>query len=213
VKEVGLNEIEFNDIYVPFAQTPAPGFELIVHAAVPPSSLSNDLRALASGVDRNIPVGAVVPLERRVTDALREDRFHLSLIGAFAAVAITLAGIGVYGAVAYAAQQRRREFGVRLALGARPAALVLIALRESLRVGMIGSALGLAISLLVARLLGNSLYLVPGEHRGLLYGVQTTDPVILASALAGLLTLALAAGAVPARGVARLDPLDALRQE
>jgi putative ABC transport system permease protein len=213
VKEVGLNEVEFNDIYVPFAQTPAPGFELIVHAAIPPSSLSDDLRALAGGVDRNIPVGPVGPLERRVTDALREDRFHLMLIGAFAAVAITLAGIGIYGAVAYAAQERRREFGVRLALGARPAGLVLMALRESLRVGMIGGALGLAISLLVAKLLGTSLHLVPGEHNGLLYGVQTTDPVILGSALVGLLVLALAAGAVPARGVARLDPLDALRPE
>jgi ABC-type antimicrobial peptide transport system permease subunit len=148
-----------------------------------------------------------------VTDALREDRFHLMLIGAFAAVAITLAGIGIYGAVAYAAQERRREFGVRLALGARPAGLVLMALRESLRVGMIGGALGLAISLLVAKLLGTSLHLVPGEHNGLLYGVQTTDPVILGSALVGLLVLALAAGAVPARGVARLDPLDALRPE
>jgi predicted permease len=214
-KNVGLNEVEFNDIYAPFAQAPAPGIELIVHAAVPPSSLANDLRGAVGEVDRHVPVGTVVPLERRVTDALHADRFHLMLIGSFAIVAVVLSAIGIYGAVMYAAQQRRREFGVRLALGARPAGLVLAALRESLHVGVTGGAAGLGISLIVAKLLGNTLYLVPGEdgHSGLLYGVQTTDPVVLAAAFAGLLVVALAAGAIPARNVARLDPLIALRQE
>jgi putative ABC transport system permease protein len=213
VKEVGLNEIEFNDIYVPFAQAPAPGMELIVHAAVPPSVLADELRVVAGDVDPGIPAGAVVPLERRVTDALREDRFHLLLIGAFAVVAIVLSGIGIYGAVAYAAQRRRREFGVRLALGAPPGGLVLTAFRESLRVGVMGGLAGLGITVAAAKLLGNALYLVPGEHNGLLYGVQTTDPVVLGSALASLLAVAGLAGAIPARKVARLDPLDALRQE
>jgi ABC-type antimicrobial peptide transport system permease subunit len=187
--------------------------ELIVHAAVPPSVLADELRVVAGDVDPGIPAGAVVPLERRVTDALREDRFHLLLIGAFAVVAIVLSGIGIYGAVAYAAQRRRREFGVRLALGAPPGGLVLTAFRESLRVGVMGGLAGLGITVAAAKLLGNALYLVPGEHNGLLYGVQTTDPVVLGSALAGLLAVAGLAGAIPARKVARLDPLVALRQE
>ena len=212
-KEIGLHETGFSDIYVPFAQAPASSLELIVHGSVPPATFANDLRRTAAEVDPNMPVGNVIPLQRRVTDALRGDRFHLLLVGVFAAVAVVLSAIGIYGAVAYAAEQRRREFGVRLALGASPAGLMVTALREALRVGIIGGVAGVGIGLVLARLLGNSLYFVPGEHMGLLHGVQTSDPVVLGSAFCGLLFVAATAGLIPARRVARLDPLIALREE
>lgn len=211
VKEVGLNEVDFNDIYVPFAQAPSSGIEVLVRSGVPPASIAGPLRAAAGGVDPDVPVTSVTLLDTRVADAFREDRFHLLLIGCFAIVGLTLAGIGIYGAVSYAVQRRRREFGVRLALGARPRTLVFAALREALRVAALGGALGLAGALVIARLLGNALYLVPGEHNGLLYGVTTTDPLVLVSATLGLLALALCASAIPARSLARLDPLVALR--
>jgi ABC-type antimicrobial peptide transport system permease subunit len=213
VKEVGLNEVEFNDIYVPFAQAPSSGIEVIVHLTVPPASIASTVQAAAGSVDPDVPVTRVTSLDARVADAFREDRFHLLLIGCFAFVGMTLAGIGIYGAVAYAVQQRRREFGVRLALGARPRSLVFAALREALSVAAAGSAVGLTATLITARVLGNALYLVPGEHNGLLYGVTTTDPVALIGAAVGLLGVALCASAFPARGLAKLDPLTALRLE
>ena len=213
VKEVTLNELPFSDIYLPFAQAPAPTIELLVHASVPPASIAGTLRVVAGEIDRNVPVGAVLPVERRVDDALRQDRFHLVLIGSFAVVGLLLAAIGIYGAVAYAAQQRRREFGVRVALGATPGRLMATALRESLVVGVAGGAAGLGISLLVAKLSGNAWYLVPGQHEGLLYGVRTTDPVVLGSAFVAILMVALSAALVPARAVARLDAVNALKQD
>ncbi len=213
VKEVGINEVEFNDIYVPYAQMPAPAVELIVRAGVPAAGLVSMLRGTVAAIDANLPVGSVTPLQTRVAEALRQDRFHLLLIGSFAIVALVLAAIGIYGAVAYGVQQRRREFGVRLALGARPRRIVLVALRESLRLGVWGGAIGLGFSLVIAKVLGNALYLVPGEHNGLLFGVRTTDPTVLAVAWAGMVVLALLAGAIPARAVARLDPVTALRHD
>jgi len=213
VKEIGIDEVEFNDIYVPLAQAAAAGLELIVRAAIDPAAILRPLRDAAAGVDPQVPVGAVTPLERRVDDALQEDRFHLLLIGSFAVVAIALAGIGVYGAVAAAAHQRRREVGVRIALGARPAHVLTAALREPVRIALTGGVAGLGASLLLAALIGDALYLVPGSHNGLLFSVTTTDPVVLGGALTGVLALAVLAAAIPARRVARVDPLSVLRDE
>jgi putative ABC transport system permease protein len=213
VKEVGINEVEFADLYVPFAQMPPPVVELVVRAGVPPASLGDTLRRAAAGVDPAVPVTQVSTFEQRVAGALRQDRFNLLLIACFAGMAILLAGIGVYGAVAYAVEARTREFGVRLALGARPARLVGAALWQAGRIGLAGGALGLAGMLGIGRLLGHALYLVPREHSGLLYGVTMTDPVMIGSALLGMMMVVLAAGAFPARRVARVDPMRALRGE
>jgi putative ABC transport system permease protein len=213
VKEVGLNEVDFGDLYLPFAQLPSPWIELVVRAGVPPSSLGDALRQRAAHVDPAIPVTSVTTFEARVTRALQGDRFNLLLIGAFAGLAVLLAAIGIYGAVAYNVQARTREFGVRLALGARPARLVGAALWQAGRLGLVGGALGLAVILALAVPLGNALYLVPGAHEGLLYHVSTTDPVMLAAAIALVIVVAVLAGALPARRVARVDPVAALRAE
>jgi hypothetical protein len=102
VKEIGLNEVEFAGIYVPFAQMPAPRVELVVRAGVPAGSLAGELRAVAATVDPGVPVLRVSTFDERVEDALRGDRFNLALIASFATVALLLAAIGIYGSVAYA---------------------------------------------------------------------------------------------------------------
>jgi putative ABC transport system permease protein len=135
------------------------------------------------------------------------------LIGAFAAVAILLAAIGIFGAMAYAIEQRTREFGVRLALGADRVGILALALGQSARLGLAGTALGLGLSLTLARLLGDALYLVQGKHDGLIYGVSTTDPLTLTCACAGLIGVAALAGLIPARRATRVDPIVALRCE
>ena len=213
VKNVGLNEIEFNGLYLPFAQAPSPSLELLASAGIALSGMVDPLRTAVARVDATLPAGRIASLTDRVDAALQEDRFNLLLIGFFAAAAVVLAAVGIYGAMACGVQERTREFGVRLALGARPAAIVRTALSESVRLGVAGSVLGVAATLLMAKALGNALYLVPGEHTGLLYGVTTTDPLAIGTAFAIAISVATLSGVIPARHATRVDPLIALRAE
>jgi ABC-type antimicrobial peptide transport system permease subunit len=144
--------------------------------------LVESLRRTAAAVDPSVPILSAGTLDARLSSVLREDRFNFLLIASFAAVALVLAGVGVYGAVAYHVQARTRELGVRLALGARPRRLVGATLWSAARIGLIGGALGLASTFGLARIIGNALYLVPREHTGLLHGVTTTDSQALAGA-------------------------------
>jgi putative ABC transport system permease protein len=212
-KEVGINEVEIAGVYVPFAQMPAASFELIVRTETPPADLVRALRAAAAGTDPAVPVTRVTTFDQRVRAVLQEDRLNLLLVGSFALLAIALSAIGVYGVAAYNVQARSHEFGIRLALGARSAGLVRGAVLQSGRLAAVGAIIGLAATVAIARLLGNALYLVPGEHSGLLYGVTTTDPAMLISAFAGVLVVATAAAGVPARRISRLDPAETLRSE
>jgi predicted permease len=213
VKEIGFNEVDFNDIHVPFAQMPAPSMELVARAAVPPSAVIPALRAAAAAIDPRLPLSSVSTLDQRVDNALREDRFNLLMVAVFAAAALGLAAVGIFGALAYAVQERRREFGVRIALGAERPAIVLAAVGQSLRVAGAGGLAGLAATVALGRVIGNALYLVPGEHNGLLYGVTTTDPVALSAAAVTLMAVATLAALLPARQATRVDPLTALRND
>jgi putative ABC transport system permease protein len=212
-KDVSIHEVEFGNVYVPFAQAPAPGIELIARSAMPTAQLTDALRRAVADVDPALPVVRVQTMTDRVALALSGERFNVVLIGAFACVALVLAAVGIYGAMACAVQERTREFGVRLALGQQPRALLRATVWESMRFGMTGAAIGLAMVLLIARVLGNALYLVRGEHTGLLYGVTTTDPATIASAIVGLIVVATLSGLFPARDATRIDPLIALKQD
>jgi ABC-type antimicrobial peptide transport system permease subunit len=160
-----------------------------------------------------MPVTSVAPLAQRVASATQSERFNLILVAGFAIMALLIAAIGIYGALAYAATARWREFGVRLALGATPRALLRHVLWQAARLGLVGGIIGVAGALLVAVSLGDALYLVRGQHMGMLFGVTTTDPWSLTGAVIGVVTIALIAGAVPAWRVARIDPARVLRSE
>ncbi len=213
VKEVGMIEADFAVIYVPFAQMPAPWVEMVARSAVPVATITGQLRQVAAHVDPSIPVGTVRTFDERVTDALSGDRFNLLLIFGFAIVALLAAAVGIYGTMTYHVQARTRELGVRLALGARPARLVGATLWQAARLGMIGGTIGLLGAVGVAIALGDALYLVPTVHNGLIYGVTTTDPVTLAAAFLSIVCVAILSALVPARRVARVDPVLALRNE
>jgi ABC-type antimicrobial peptide transport system permease subunit len=147
----------------------------------------------------------------RVDAAFRGDRFHLLLIGVFALTALALAAISIYAAMAHAAEQRSREFGLRLALGAQPSGIFGLALGQAFTLGVLGTSFGLIATLAIARALGDALYLVPRAHNGVIYGVTTTDlPTLVAAALV-LVAVALLAGLIPARRVSAVDPAIALR--
>lgn len=214
IKEISVNEVAFQDIYVPFAQRPASEIELIVHGgAGSPTEMAASLRSAAAKTDSAIPVTSVSSLTRRVEYSFRGARFNLTLVVGFAIVAVLIAAIGIYGAMAYAAAARWREFGVRLALGATPRGLVMRALWQSARVGLIGGGIGLAGALLFAVWLGDALYLVPGSHSGLLFNVKTTDPLALGCAICAVIVLSLIAGAIPARRAGKVNPVSALRAD
>jgi putative ABC transport system permease protein len=211
IKEINLNEVTMPDIYLPFAQRPVGSVEVLVRGRGVDPGMSAALRAAAA--DPVVPVTFIGNLEDRVDRALQRERFHLIVVAFFAALAVLTASIGVYGAMAYAVTARWREFGVRLALGASPRSLVGGTLWQAVRLGLIGGGIGLAMALLVARWIGDALYLVPGKHNGLLYETTTTDPIAMAGALIAILALSLAAGAVPARRASRVDPVQALRAD
>jgi predicted permease len=213
IKEVALTEVDFADVYVPFAQRPATGLELLVRGNGSSASMLAALRGVAAATDPAVPVSGISTIDRRVAIALEPGRFNLALVTGFAVVALLIGAIGIYGAMAYAAVARAREFGVRMALGASPARLLRGALWHAARFGVAGAALGVAGVIIAAVWIGDALYFVPGKHNGLLYNVSTTDPVALGTAAAGVIVVALLSGAIPARRLARVDPVKALRAE
>jgi putative ABC transport system permease protein len=213
IKDVGVHEVDFNNIYLPFAQSPPNGVQLGISAAVPPSTIADSVRQAVVAADPELAVLGIATMTERVSDALRSNRFNLFLIGTFAAVALVLAAVGIYGVMSYSIQQRTPEFGLRLALGASKAGILALALGQSLRLGLAGAVFGLALAVVIARVLGNALYLVQGEHEGLIYGVTTTDPLTLAGAAIAIAAMAVLAGLTPARRAMSVDPIVALRYE
>jgi putative ABC transport system permease protein len=213
VKEVGINEVEFAGIYVPFDQMPAPSFEAIVRSNAVLPSLSTTLKEGIARIDPSMPVGDPIQFEQRMANALRGDRFNLFLVSGFAFASLLLAAVGIYGNVSYSTQSRAHEFGIRLALGARPDRLVAGALWEAARFVAGGGIAGLIGVVAIAVVIGDALYLVPGSHNGLLYGVTTTDPVMLGSAFLVILVVAGIAAGFPARRVAQVDPSSTLRSD
>jgi ABC-type antimicrobial peptide transport system permease subunit len=128
-------------------------------------------------------------------------------------LALLIAAVGIYGSMSRAIGERTREFGVRVALGANRGAILTSALRQAARVVCAGGAAGLFGVFVVARVLGSALYIVPGQHSGILYGVGMVDPLTVAIAATTLVAVGFAASAIPARRATRVDPLVALRSE
>ena len=135
------------------------------------------------------------------------------LVTAFAGLAALLAGIGVYGAIAFGVAQRTKEFGLRMALGAVPAAIARLTLARTTRLTLAGLACGAGVSLVSGQILRSALYLVPHQHTGLLFGVGIRDPLSLSAAAAVVLVLAGAASLGPARRAGKVEPIAALRDE
>ncbi len=214
---LGANEVPFDFIYVPTAQVPVTSFNdsvfLVASTNVPPLSVVSAIRHEIAQVDKGIPVTHVATMEQRVSDSLEGDRGNLILIGAFAALALALVAVGIFGAIAYFVQQRTREFGIRLALGASPSRVLRHALKQSAILGAFGIVLGIGVSLALGRALGSALYLVPHQHEGLLYDVSIFDPLTLAAACALLAGVLFIASYIPARRAMKVDPMIALRYE
>ena len=212
-RELGLAEVPFEDIYLPFAQNPQRTASLLVKVEGPVPGI---VAALRAGLQKLDPDGALYNARTFDEIVAREflgERFRMTLVSIFAALAASLAAVGIYGAIAFSAAQRTREFALRIALGAMPAAIRHLMLARSARLVSLGAGAGLGIALLLGELLKSELYMVPHQHTGLLYGIGIHDPLTLLSAAAVVLALALFANLAPAARAARVEPANELRHD
>jgi putative ABC transport system permease protein len=201
-KHFRLSEDPLDQAYVPYLQRPLIFTEAVVRAAGDPSTLANAIRGAVWRVDRDQPVWRVRTMDRVLEEARGGPKLTVWLMTAFAAVALVLAAIGVYGVMSYAVARRTQEVGIRMALGARRAQVLAMVLREGMRTIGLALVVGLAVAAAATRLLASQLF-----------GVSTTDPLtfVIVPVLLGL--VALAACYVPALRASRVDPLVALRAD
>jgi putative ABC transport system permease protein len=175
---------------------------LVVRSTVDPEVLIPSLRSRILEVDRFTPITRVRTLEQVITASTGERRFYMLLLGLFAAVAVTLAAIGIYGVMAYSVTQRTHEIGVRMALGAGSNRILRMIIGQGLLLVLTGAALGMVAAFSLTRVMTS-----------LLFNVSPTDPLTFTVILLVLIVVGLAACYLPARKATRIDPLAALRRE
>jgi predicted permease len=189
--------------YRPMAQMPwSGGWTISFRGSIPPEALANDLRGAIAGLDRDMPVYEVRTVRSFVDEGLGSVTLLGTLLGAFAALGLTLAAIGIYGVTSYSVQQRTGEIGIRMALGAQRRDVLSLVLGHGSRLLLLGVALGLGGAYAAARLL-----------RAVVPTLPTSDPMIVAVITLVLVVAALLACYIPARRATRVDPMAALRFE
>jgi len=200
VKQAGIDADERPTTYLPLAQAPAPDMAVLVRGktSAPLAALKNQVRA----IDPDVPLYDVQTLADRVAVSVGPTRFYTVLATVFAIIAVVLGAIGVYGVLADTVSRRRRELGIRVALGAAPSTLVRVVLMDGARLAIVGVAIGLLASFWTGRAL-----------RALLVDVGERDPIALAGAAVIFAAVALLASLGPAARAVRADPIEALRAD
>jgi putative ABC transport system permease protein len=201
-KQDGMDKAAEPTAYSSIAQRQQNPLTFVVRAAPSPDAVISMARRTVAAVDKDLAVTNVATLKDVVEGSMEGHRFRTALLSAFAAIALLLAALGIYGVLAYFVSQRSRELGIRLALGAEPQALFRMVVGQGLRPVAIGAIAGIAGALAMTTLM-----------QSLLFGVAPVDPVTYGVATVLLAAIALAACAVPAMRATRVDPLVALRQE
>lgn len=202
VRDQGLDQGLVPEFYASLEQAPVGAFSVVLKSSQEPGGLASAVRREVKALDPELPVTQLEPMKAVVSRSISGPRFLMSLLLAFAGIALLLAVVGIYGVTAYAVSQRTREMGIRMALGADARNVRDLVLRDGLRLALTGLGLGLCAALALTRLL-----------RGLLFEVPPTDPVTHAGVALLLLAAALIACWIPARRASRLDPLKALRAD
>jgi len=203
VKMDGLNE-DSNRVqsYYPFRQLPGAGMTVVVKTAVDPMTVVSGAREQVLALDQDQPIDNVITMEQIRADSIAPDRLNLMLLACFAAVALILAAVGIYGVMAYSVTQRTHEIGIRMALGARQTDVLGMVIKQGMKLAVIGLAIGLAGAWVATRAMTS-----------LLFGVSATDPLTFAVISVVLAGVALGACFVPARRATKVDPMIALRYE
>jgi predicted permease len=202
VRQTTLEAESSPAVYLPLPQFPYPFLSVVVRSSGEPTQLAGALRRELRAVEPTRALSNVRSLREVLGASLAQRRFTAALVGASSLVALILAIIGLYGGISFLVGQRRREMGVRMALGARPADAVGLILREGFRIIALGIGIGAIGSLLVTRLL-----------RSQLVGVSTTEPAVYGAVLLLVIAVGVVACYIPAQRTGRVDPLEALRAE
>lgn len=205
VKHSGLNQPTDPAVYTPFAQSDEAWrrfMTLAIRTQDVTPGLVEEVKRQIWSLDGQIPVGDIHAMDELLAVSLAQQRFNMLLLGLFAALALILAAVGIYGAMAYAANQRTHEIGIRTALGAQRRDVLRLVMKEGTTIALCGIAFGIAGAFALTRLMGS-----------LLFEVKPTDPVTFAGVATLLALVALAACYLPARRVMRVDPMVALRYE
>ncbi len=203
VRHVALEQGSGSEMYLPIRQTnDYSGVDLVVRSALTPSGLATVVRGALRPLEPNLPAHEFRTLQQLVDKAVSPRRFVVLLLGGFAAFALILASLGIYGVISYSVAQRTQEIGIRMALGASNGDLQTGIILQTLGLAAIGMSLGIVASWILARTIS-----------GLLFGVTATDPVTFIGILVILTAVATLAGYLPARRASRIDPMLALRAD
>jgi putative ABC transport system permease protein len=194
--------VESLDAYVPSTQSPWKLNHLVVRAAGDPRALAASLRSALAELDPDARAVQIATVSELAAAALRQPRFQVTLVGMFAALALVLGAVGIFGVVSFATARRTRELGVRMALGARGSDVQALVIGETLRTVLIGVVVGLVAAAGGAQLL-----------RTLVYGVSATDPITFVAVPLMVTGVAVLAAAIPARRASRVDPASVLRMD
>ena len=202
VKEGGLAAPAAPQIYLLHDQWPLPFMTMVLKTTVPPLSIADAARSAVHDLDPALPVTNVRTLDQVVSRSIAQPRFYMLLLTAFAAVALILAAVGIFGVLSYVVAQRAREIGIRMALGAGQRSVVVLVVRQAMTLSVAGALIGLCGTYYVTRALNT-----------LLFATSRSDATVLGGAAGLLLLVAFVASYIPARRATRVDPVIALRSE
>jgi putative ABC transport system permease protein len=201
-RHFGLDRDTNPEVYLPYLQDLNMTMNLVVRSAIDPASLTGAIRKQAQAMEPNEPVNQIVTMDKRLSDSVAPQRFQMLLLSVFAAVALVIAMVGIYGVISYAVSQRTHEIGVRMALGAQAKDVLKMVIWRGMRLTMIGVAIGLAAAIALTRVM-----------KSLLFNVSATDPATFALIALLLIAVALIASYIPARRATKVDPLQSIRSE
>jgi predicted permease len=209
VKQGGVDSKIGTEIYFLYEQSPTTAFgftpgslNIVVRSTLEKSALSPIVRRTVKALDASLPIVGFRSMDEVISDSVARPRFLAQLLGVFAIVALLLSAIGTYGVLAFAVMERRREIGIRMALGATEQGVLTMVLRQGLGLATVGLVIGLLGAAVLTRLTST-----------LLFGVTPLDPATFAAVGAFMLVVAAAAAVIPARRATRVDPLTALRSD